>query len=177
MPRKPVVIILILSIVAVLAAACSGSPASSPGNPDSGAEIKSTGKVPDVVRATVIKPETVANGVVSIPVDSVLSKYNVHFDVPGPSGSLSFMAYQFDGKVYVRASICPPCRSQSFTLKKDRLVCDACGTVFDARTGAGVEGACVAYPKAAVAYQVGDGKMYMQTDDLQAAYLDTMKPG
>lgn len=75
----------------------------------------------------------------------------------------------------MRADICPPCGSQSFSLKKDTLVCDVCGTVFNARTGAGISGGCVLFPKTAVSYQIDTGKMVMQGNDLIAAYVETLK--
>jgi nitrite reductase/ring-hydroxylating ferredoxin subunit len=62
-------------------------------------------------------------------------------------GELSVIAYRFDNKVFVRSNVCPPCNSIGFTLKNNTLVCDSCGTVFDAATGKGIEGGCVGYSK------------------------------
>ncbi len=58
----------------------------------------------------------------------------------------------------------------------DKLVCNSCGTVFEAKTGKGVEGACVAYPKASVAYEVNSGNMILKIKDLLAAYQQTLQP-
>jgi nitrite reductase/ring-hydroxylating ferredoxin subunit len=85
------------------------------------------------------------------------------------------MAYQFEGVTQIRADICPPCRSESFTLDKDKLVCDTCGTVFKASNGQGVSGACVRYPKAAVAFEVKGGNVVMNAGDLVKAYNDTLE--
>ncbi len=100
-----------------------------------------------------------------------------NFKVNTDAGSISFMAYVFEDKVQVRADICPPCRSNSFTLYPKTLVCDTCGTIFDARNGNGISGGCVAFPKAAVNYEVSQGKMTMKLAELATAYQSTLKPG
>lgn len=127
------------------------------------------------VKPTWIKPE-VASNTVYIPVSEVERNRMSHFSVGTAPNDMTFMAYVLDGKTQVRADICPPCRSESFSLKKTTLVCDACGTIFDAQTGKGIQGPCVAYPKAAVQYQVIGGKMMLKVDDLVTAYRNTLKP-
>jgi hypothetical protein len=79
--------------------------------------------------------------------------------------------------VYVRASVCPPCRGKTYTLNGDILVCDTCGTTFNAKNGMGIAGACVNYPKAAVQYTVADGNLVMNMGDLTTAYQNTLKAG
>jgi nitrite reductase/ring-hydroxylating ferredoxin subunit len=136
--------------------------------------------VPNVVPAGKIKAtwiKAVIDGEsVTVPVDEVRKDYIVHFPVETPAGKENFMTYVFDGQIYVRADICPPCRSINFSLEKDILSCDACGTRFDARTGEGVSGACVAYPKAAVKFETNGVSLVMRMADLQAAYQATLKP-
>lgn len=114
---------------------------------------------------------------VSVGEDVVKSKVNVDFELPTDKGTAYFMAYEYLGKTYVRADVCVPCRSISFTLYKGTLVCDSCGTVFKATDGAGVSGACVRYPKAAVPYQTVDGKIVMTQADLITAFENTLQPG
>jgi nitrite reductase/ring-hydroxylating ferredoxin subunit len=128
------------------------------------------------IKATEIVPTT-ANGTVAIPVSAVQKDWNVHFVVNTPGGLQSFMAYNLDGQTYVRASICVPCRGKTFTLSSSTLVCDVCGTTFNANTGIGISGACVNYPKASVPYQVSNGNIVMQVSDLTTAYQNTLKPG
>jgi nitrite reductase/ring-hydroxylating ferredoxin subunit len=120
---------------------------------------------------------SLANNAASIPVSEVEKDVITHFKVKTPTQDLAFMAYQFDGKLYARADICPPCGSENFSLKGDTLVCDTCGTVFNAATGVGVKGACVKYPKQIVPYQIKDGNLVMNGSDLQAAFQNTLKPG
>ena len=128
------------------------------------------------VRATWIKPQ-VAGDTVSIPVSDVRNDKIVHFNVAVALGNqMAFMAYDFDGQLNVRANVCPPCRSIGFSLKKDTLVCDTCGTTFKAGTGAGIAGACVGYPKAAVPYEISDGQLVMKGNDLLVAYQNTLEP-
>jgi nitrite reductase/ring-hydroxylating ferredoxin subunit len=98
----------------------------------------------------------------------------MHFEFTTQDKDMTFMAYDLSGEIYVRANICPPCRSTGFSLQQSTLVCDTCGTVFDAKTGAGINGACVGYPKSAVAYEIRDGSIVMKGSDLLAAYQDTV---
>jgi hypothetical protein len=114
---------------------------------------------------------------VSLPLGSVVDSKMAHFWVTLPSGKEGFMAYRMDGVTYIRADICPPCRSTSFSLEKGILVCDTCGTRFNAKNGQGISGACVNYPKAEVAASLQDGKLLMTQASLAAAYAETLKMG
>jgi hypothetical protein len=120
---------------------------------------------------------TVNADTVSVPVNVVESNWNNHFLINTPGGTMGFMAYVLDGQVYVRASICPPCRGKTYTLDGNTLVCDTCATTFNAKTGVGIAGACVNYPKASVQYTVADGNLVMKISDLSTAYQNTLKPG
>ncbi len=90
--------------------------------------------------------------------------------------NMSFMAYQLDGKYYVRADVCVPCGSRIFTLQNGTLICGSCGTVFNATTGAGMRGvsACMSYAKKAAVYTTDMGNMIMTLDDLTTAYQNTI---
>jgi nitrite reductase/ring-hydroxylating ferredoxin subunit len=120
---------------------------------------------------------TVSIDIVSIPLKEVQDDWNTHFLVDAPGGKMGFMAYVLDNVIYVRASICPPCRGKTYTLVGDTLVCDTCGTTFNAKTGIGIAGACVNYPKASVTYTVTNGNLAMKISDLSTAYQNTLKPG
>lgn len=126
------------------------------------------------IKAKWIKAE-IAGNTAAITVSEVRNNRISHFAVGTSAGDISFMAYELENGIHVRADICPPCRSDSFSLKKDTLICDVCGTVFDARTGKGIAGGCVSFPKAAVPYEIRDGKMVMQDKDLVTAYLETLR--
>jgi nitrite reductase/ring-hydroxylating ferredoxin subunit len=89
---------------------------------------------------------------------------------------MSFMAYVLDGEIFVRSNACPPCLSTGFSLEETILVCDRCETAFEATTGEGIQGACVAYPKAAVAYEIKSSRIVMNGSDLFAAHQDTVNP-
>ena len=122
--------------------------------------------------------EAQVNGdTVSIPVSEIESDCNTRFKVQAADGNISAMAYVLDGVIYVRADICPPCRSQGFTLTGNILDCDSCHTKFKASTGEGVSGACVNYPKTSVSYTITDGNVVMSRADLVTAYQNTLKPG
>ena len=114
---------------------------------------------------------------VSIPVSELNSGKMLHFSITYQGDSMTFMAYKLGGETFVRANVCPPCRSTSFSLDGDTLVCDSCGTRFKATTGEGISGACVNYPKAEVANKISSASVTMEMDELVIAYENTLNPG
>ena len=130
-----------------------------------------------MVKPSWIEPQ-VSGKTVSILASEVEKDTIVHFRIPAATGgSLTFMAYTLDGKIQARADVCPPCRSTSFSLSGDTLVCNTCATVFNAKTGEGISGACVNYPKAAIAYETNNGSIVMNADALVTAYQNTLQAG
>ena len=120
---------------------------------------------------------SVAGDTVSIPQNTIDTFTNVHFNIPTAHGQLAVMAYNLDTQTYVRANVCPPCQSIGFTLSDDMLICDSCETSFDATTGNGISGGCIAYPKEEVTHIVEGGKVMMNINDLITAYAATMQKG
>ena len=168
MIKKALAIITLLVLISsIILASCGvkAGPAS--------ANIKPSGTT--TVRATWIEPEITGDSV-AISLSEVKKDRIVHFKISTATNDESYMAYEYGGVQYVRADICPPCLSESFSLVKNTLVCDTCGTVFDAKTGAGISGACVRYPKAPVVYQVSGDKMVMTVSNLEAAFQTTLIP-
>jgi len=159
MAKKAIIGLVLLALILSITA-CNG------GNPQSNEPIK----------ATWIEPQ-MASDTVSIPVSDVEDNRNVHFNLKTQGEDMNFMAYVLDGELYVRANVCPPCRSIGFSLEEAILICDMCATTFDSETGEGIEGACVDYPKASVPYAVSDDNIVMNSADLIAAYEDTLEPG
>ena len=174
----------LLSLVLVVVA-CAG-PTSTPSSTTETLNSTQT-PTPSPVPAAVPKPsgpikakwiEPRVNGdTVSIPQSEVENNWNVHFKVDIQGSTETFMAYVLDGKIYVRANVCPPCRSIGYSLDKDVLVCDRCATRFKAKSGDGIDGACVNYPKALVPYEIAGGNLVMKNGDLVVAYQDTLKQG
>ncbi len=190
-----------LLLVVPLLAACTAPPdpaesqlsASSAGEPAAPGESTAGSSTPELtdeqvaeqpepavvagsIAGTWIEPEIDGDTVV-VPVALVESAVNTKFSVPLSDRTLDFMAYVLDGAVHVRASVCPPCRSQGFALDGVVLVCDACATTFDAVTGEGIMGACVDYPKAEARCSVADGLISMTLEDLVRAYDETLVAG
>jgi nitrite reductase/ring-hydroxylating ferredoxin subunit len=114
---------------------------------------------------------------VSIPVSELDSGKMIHFHVTYQDKDMDFMSYKLGGDYYVRANVCPPCGSIGFSLDGDNLVCDSCRTRFEARTGEGISGACVNYPKAEVAHEISGASVAMEMDDLVTAYENTISAG
>lgn len=157
---KTTIVIMGIVLVTLLTFACSGNSAQNA----------------KPIRATWVTAR-MDGDTVRIPADYVKSSKIIHFRVNSVSGTMAFMAYELEGETYVRANICPPCRSVGFSLRGDTLVCDTCATLFNARTGAGISGACVDYPKAAAPFTTIDGNLTMSADDLTTASQQTLVPG
>ena len=160
---------LILVVVACAGPTSSAAPQSSP----------TPAPVPNPsgpIKAEWIEPQ-VSGDIVSVPVSEIEDNWNVHFPLRGEDEDMNFMAYVLDGEIHVRANVCPPCRSIGFALEGDILVCDRCATTFEAKTGDGIQGACVDYPKESVAYKKTDSHITMSVDDLVKAYTGTIEAG
>ena len=151
------------------------APAPTP-TPKATSTVAPAAKPSGLIEQKWIEPQV--NGeTLSIPVSVLETDWNTRFKVQTASGEITGMAYILDGKTYVRANVCPPCRSVGFRLSGNTLICMSCGTKFNATTGEGISGACVSYPKAAVNYQVTGGNVVLSKADLSTAYQNTMKPG
>ena len=127
------------------------------------------------IRPVTITASVAGNSALAIPTSTVTANWNSRFAVATPGGQEMFMAYVYNGTTYVRASICPPCGSQSFSLIGDTLVCAVCGTVFYAQSGAWKVGPC-RFPKQPVAFTVNGDNIVMNNTDLLAAYNKTRNP-
>lgn len=161
MRSKTIVIILSVLVLAAFALGCTGN--------DS---LKGSARP---VEAVWVNP-AVKTDVVSIPLEAVDKNTNVHFKVNTGISEVAVMAYRLDDRIFIRSSVCPPCGSMGFALEGDILVCDACATRFDASTGMGVGGACIAYPKESIPYTVSDGTLIMSLSDIVTAYQETLEP-
>ena len=169
----------------LIGAACANSTATIPSTTTSGvtptptpsAQIQATSEKPaGPIQATMIQAE-VSGDLVSIPLANVESDWNTQFVVDSANGKMNFMAYLLNNKVYVRADVCPPCRSIGYSLDGNKLVCNRCATTFKADNGDGIAGACVDYPKALVPYEISNGNITMKQSDLVVAYENTLNPG
>ncbi len=178
---------LALMLIGVACASSAAVPSNTGTQSSASTPSSSQSSKPETIQATTEKPsgsikatliEAQVNGdSVSIPVSDVESDWNTQFAINGSSGKLNFMAYLLNNKIYVRADVCPPCRSIGYSLNGDTLICDRCTTTFKADTGDGIGGACVNYPKALVPYQISTGSVVMRQSDLVTAYENTLKPG
>ena len=189
--RKIVVLCLSLLLVVMalaLGACASQTPGTAPTAPaPNSTQAPTSSSPPAPVSSPVPKPSGPIKGrwieaqvdgdTVSIPQSDVEKNWNVHFKVSIQGGTENFMAYLLGDKIYVRANVCPPCQSIGYSLDEDVLVCDRCATRFKAKSGDGIDGACVKYPKASVPYEIIGGNLVMKNSDLLTAYQNTLKQG
>jgi len=128
-----------------------------------------------IYRNRVISP-AVSGTTVTLPMDEIVRNGMESFNVKSDATTMTFMAYQLDGQYYVRAALCVPCGSRSFTLQNGKLICDSCRTVFNGATGVGMSGvsACMSYAKKAATYTAVNGNLVVNTTDLATAYQNTL---
>ena len=176
MNGKLVAIILLVIAASLVASGCTGSNSSTKSedsvNTVNNEKAANNG---EPIKGTWITTQVNADQI-SIPVKSIDDYTNVHFKVKTGLGELPVMAYRYNDKIYVRSNECVPCNSQGFSLKDGTLVCDNCGTVFDAVTGKGIEGGCVDYPKESIPYTISGDKITMKVDDVVTAHKKTIEP-
>lgn len=170
-----VILAVIVTGLAVVALASCGSSQAQATATTPGPGQVAVANPKGVVQPTTITA-TVNGDTASIPLSQVTSNLNTRFVVTTAGGQMSYMAYVWNGNVNVRADICPPCGSRSFRLTNGTLICNSCGTVFNAVTGKGKSGACVRYTKEAVTFQVSGDAINMNMADLVTAYQNTLTP-
>jgi hypothetical protein len=165
--------LLITAVLAGIISSCA-SPSQAATAPSGSTQV-SVANPSAPVDPTTLTP-AIDGETVSIQLSDVQAKHNTRFAVTTSQGQASYMAYFWNGTLSVRADICPPCGSRSFKLTKGTLVCNSCGTVFDAVSGKGKSGACVRYSKEAVPFQISGGSILMKMSDLSLAYQKTLAP-
>jgi len=174
-----VTLFLLVSVVVACAGPASvpaPGPEPTPALPSPTSTPEPTPKPSGPITARWIEPQ-VDGDIISIALSEVEDNWNTHFKLDVQGSRINFMAYVLDGEIYVRANVCPPCKSIGFALDEDILVCARCGTTFEADTGDGIQGACVNYPKESVLYEIIDGKIVMNEADLIDSYQKTIKAG
>jgi nitrite reductase/ring-hydroxylating ferredoxin subunit len=192
MLKKLVIIAGLISLTLILTACANSKPTATtplpastpeptqPANPEPASTVEPKPRPSGPIKATWLQAQVDQDGqTVSLPVSELEDNWNIHFKLKTTQGDVNFMAYIFDGEIYVRANVCPPCKSIGFSLDEEaqQLICDRCATLFNASTGVGIKGACVDYPKAAAPYEIRDGNLVIKGSDLITAYQDTLSPG
>jgi len=111
-------------------------------------------------------------GSVSIPLPVATLGNHFHFEVPGSSGPMGFVAYLLDGQLYIRASVCPNCGGAPIDYGASELVCSSCGEAFNLQTGAALTGGH-GYPEGSISVCVIDEYFTSTLHSLTVAYERT----
>lgn len=89
----------------------------------------------------------VTGGTIQIPLQAIEANKFIITTYAGGGRSLKLTSYIApSGKVITAVSICEPCRSETFHIAGNQLVCNACGTKWDLETLKGISGGCLNYP-------------------------------
>jgi len=112
-------------------------------------------------------------GAVTIPLAVATMGDHFHFEVPGASGPMGFIAYQVDGEFHIRAAHCPGCGARNIDYVAGVLACPDCGATFSLATGAGI-GVDWGYPEGSIPASVSDGFLTSLLHSLTVAYDRTV---
>lgn len=76
--------------------------------------------------------------------------------------TIPLMAYITpQGRLVAAFAMCEPCRSLSFHIEDEILVCDTCATKWYLENLAGISGGCTTYPPEEMPYQVENGQIIL----------------
>jgi hypothetical protein len=146
----------------------SGSSASSPSDSSSGGTVKmapitltasgaeATFAVADVQKATLAGMKYTRKAPLSGDWQNITG---------GTIPLISYIAP--NGNLVVATSFCEPCKSTSFHIEGNTLVCDTCFTKWDLNTLQGVSGGCTAYPPLVLKVKQQGANIVVATADLE----------
>lgn len=152
-----------------------------------GAYIKINGETPDAVRweggnytfeqsvdyTGKIVTQTnielmVEDGKAIIPLEHVSDNGFIYTEYNKDGFRLPLMSYiNPSGRLVAAISFCEPCRSQSFHINGDQLICDSCNTRWELATMKGIMGGCMDYPPEEIDYEVVDGNIIIKEQDIR----------
>jgi hypothetical protein len=111
-------------------------------------------------------------GTVSIPLAVATMGDHVHFEVPGTSGPIQFVAYKLNLLFQIRACVCPNCGGTDIDFSAGKLSCPSCGKAFDPQTGGASSGG-QGYPAGAIPVAISDDCLKSPLHSLTVAYERT----
>ena len=112
-------------------------------------------------------------GAIIIPLAVATMGDHFHFEVPGASGPMGFIAYQVDGQFHIRAAHCPGCGGKDIDYVAGVLACPTCGATFALETGAGI-GVDWGYPVGSIPVSVSGEHLRSILHSLTVAYERTV---
>ncbi len=102
----------------------------------------------------------VANGTIQIPLQELQANKFIITTYTSGTKSLKLTSYIApSGKVITAVSICEPCRSETFHIAGNHLVCNACNTRWVLETLQGISGGCLNYPPDVLESTVENGNI------------------
>ncbi|MEW6622499.1 MAG: Fe-S-containing protein [Bacillota bacterium] len=111
----------------------------------------------------------IAGGKVMIPLDDIIESSFVYGEYRVDGVFLPLTAYIApSGRVVGAVSYCEPCRSSSFHIRDNELVCDSCYTRWEIETLKGIAGGCMAYPPEEINYQADNGMIILDENDIRS---------
>lgn len=132
------------------------------GSPSGGGAGAGTIRMTDIELAS-------AGGELSVPLATVREKGLVRFVYKGEKEEIPLLAYVApSGKTVAAVSMCEPCASTRFTIQGNRIVCNACGSVWDLETLKGISGGCLRYPPDRLESTEKDGKLVIAEAEVAA---------
>lgn len=112
----------------------------------------------------------IKEGRIVFPLEEVIEKQLVYTVFQNNQGQETpLMSYiSPEGRLVTAFAICEPCRSLSFHIEGNELVCDSCGTRWHLNDLSGISGGCTDYPPEEIPYQVEDGHILVDVKIVEA---------
>jgi uncharacterized protein len=184
--RKVVIYVSVIAVVALLGAAGyskvqaskqvssgvtlgQGSGAAAPSGSASGGNVVMTpiDLAVDGANATFAVADVQKSTLVSMKYPRTSPLPGVWQNITG--GTIPLIAYVApSGNLVVATSFCEPCKSTSFHIEGNTLVCNTCFTKWDLNTLQGVSGGCTAFPPQALTVQNQNGTIVVPTANLES---------
>ncbi len=119
---------------------------------------------------------TLGKGLVEVPLDVVKKKRLVSFEYKQAVSPIPLLAYTTpSGSIVTAIGLSEPCKSKSFHIKGNEIVCDLCFTRWDLETLRGVSGECLEHPLKRVPHMVQDGRLAIREVDIPGWKSPTMR--
>ncbi len=110
-----------------------------------------------------------AGGKVGFALSDLVADKLVYFDYKTSAGkTVPMMAYiSTSGKVITAVRMCEPCRSTTFFIQDNKMVCGRCGTQWDLESLRGISGGCLNYPPDALPNTVSNERVYIDASKIE----------
>ncbi|GAB4172197.1 MAG: DUF2318 domain-containing protein [Calditrichia bacterium] len=100
---------------------------------------------------------------IEVSLDDLKQHKMISFNYIKNGMNIPLLAYlSEDGTVITAVRVCEPCKSITFHITGDELICNSCGSTWDINTLSPIEGACGPYPPDVVPNKIINNKIVIE---------------